>query len=120
MPEALHAYPNRPETKFLNGGAYDTGPTERCHVIATHVQMIGKEADRWEEEYFLGLGGDMPIDRKRPCVGGDNIRASARPWKPSARPKCPKPPVSIAGSWQRSSAGSKPLRGSRITSLRLR
>ena len=60
--EALHAYPNRPETKFLNGGAFDTGPTERCHAIATEVQMIGKEADRWEEEYFLGLGGDMPIE----------------------------------------------------------
>ena len=60
--KALLAYPNRPETKFLNGGAFDTGPTQRCHVIASEVKIIGKEADRWEEEYFLGLGGDMPIE----------------------------------------------------------
>jgi hypothetical protein len=60
--EVLQAYPNRAETKFLNGGAYDTGPTERRHVIGIDLKMIGKEADRWEEEYFLGLGRDMPIE----------------------------------------------------------
>jgi hypothetical protein len=60
--EVLLAYPNRAETKFLNGGAYDSGPTRRRHIVATAVQLIGKESDRWEEEYFLGLGGDMPIE----------------------------------------------------------
>ena len=60
--EVLIGYPNRAETKFLNGGAYDKGPTERRHVVTTTIHLIGKESDRWEEEYFLGLGGDMPIE----------------------------------------------------------
>lgn len=39
------------------------------HVRATEVRFIGKEADRWEEEYYLGLrSGDLSIN-----YGGDPV-----------------------------------------------
>jgi hypothetical protein len=55
--EVLVGYPHRAEAKFLNGRPFDTGVTERRHVIATAVEFIGKEADRWEEEFYLGMSG---------------------------------------------------------------
>jgi len=32
----------------------DSGPTRRRHVQATQINYIGKEANRWEEQFFLG------------------------------------------------------------------
>ncbi len=65
--EALADYPYRPEAKFRNGDAFETGRTERLYVNATEVRLIGKEADRWEEEYYLGLReGELAVD-----YGGD-------------------------------------------------
>jgi hypothetical protein len=55
--EVLVGYPHRAEAKFLNGRPFDTGVTERRHVMATAVEFIGKEADRWEEEFYLGMSG---------------------------------------------------------------
>ena len=52
--EALAQYHLRPEAKFLNGDFCDRGRTERRHVIATQIVHIGKEANKWEEHYFLG------------------------------------------------------------------
>jgi hypothetical protein len=46
---ALARYPVSPESKFLNGGPYDRGPTKRRHVEAIGIHYIGKEANRWEE-----------------------------------------------------------------------
>ena len=44
----------------------------RRHIVATAVEHIGKEANRWEEQYFLGLDlqaqteyGIAPGDRER-------------------------------------------------------
>jgi DNA-binding Xre family transcriptional regulator len=55
-------YPFRSEPKFLNGGGYDAGRTERRHVHACAVQFIGKEADRWEQEHIIGNQvGEMAI-----------------------------------------------------------
>ena len=68
--EALFEYPYRSEAKFLNGDAFDTGRTERLYVQASEVRFIGKEADRWEEEYYLGLrNGELAID-----YGGDPVQ----------------------------------------------
>jgi hypothetical protein len=50
----LAQYHLRPETKFLNGEYCDRGRTERRHVIATQLVHIGKEANKWEEQHFLG------------------------------------------------------------------
>jgi hypothetical protein len=52
----------RPEAKFLNGDFLDRGRTERRHVIATEIVHIGKEANRWEEQHFLGADEDAEIE----------------------------------------------------------
>ena len=60
--EALAQYHLRPEVKFLNGDFCDRGRTERRHVIATQIIHIGKEANKWEERYFLGEDEDAEIE----------------------------------------------------------
>ncbi len=53
--EALAQYHLHPEAKFHNGDYVDSGPTSRRHVLATAPEHIGKEANRWEEQFHLGL-----------------------------------------------------------------
>jgi DNA polymerase family B len=60
--EALAQYHLRPESKFLNGDFFDRGRTERRHVIALQILHIGKEANRWEERYFLGPDDEAEIE----------------------------------------------------------
>lgn len=52
--ECLGQYHLHPEAKFANGKYTDVGRTERRHVHANGVEHIGKEANRWEERFFLG------------------------------------------------------------------
>jgi hypothetical protein len=52
----------RPEAKFLNGDFFDRGRTERRHVIAVQILYIGKEANKWEEQYFLGPDDEAEIE----------------------------------------------------------
>jgi DNA-binding Xre family transcriptional regulator len=56
--QALAQYHLSPEMKFENGDRADIGKTRRRHVHATYVTLIGKEADKWEEQFFLGLNED--------------------------------------------------------------
>jgi hypothetical protein len=44
--ECLADYHLSPESKFENGDYHDRGRTERRHVIATDVVLIGKEANQ--------------------------------------------------------------------------
>jgi len=60
--EALAQYHLRPEAKFLNGEHNDRGRTERRHVIATQLVPIGKKANRWEEQHFLGTDDEAEIE----------------------------------------------------------
>jgi hypothetical protein len=60
--EALAQYHLRPEAKFLNGDFFDRGRTERRHVIALQILHIGKEANKWEEQYFLGSDDEAEIE----------------------------------------------------------
>ena len=60
--EALAQYHLRPEAKFLNGDFCDRGRTERRHGIATQLVHIGKEANKWEEQHFLGEDEDAEIE----------------------------------------------------------
>jgi hypothetical protein len=60
--QALAQYPLRPEAKFENGDYLDRGPTRRRHVQATQVNYFGKEANRWEEQFFLGMDEDAAIE----------------------------------------------------------
>jgi hypothetical protein len=56
--EMLFDYPHRQESKFRNSEAFQRGVTEPRHVIASEVHYIGKEADRWEEDFLIGTGFD--------------------------------------------------------------
>lgn len=57
--DALAHYHLHPEDKFLNGDYWDSGRTERRHVIATGVRLIGKEANKWEENAISGQDEDV-------------------------------------------------------------
>jgi DNA-binding transcriptional regulator YdaS (Cro superfamily) len=60
--DALAQYHLSPETKFLNGDYLDRGPTRRRHVEVIDINHIGKEANRWEEQYFLGFDPNEQIE----------------------------------------------------------
>jgi hypothetical protein len=49
-------------SKFLKGDFFDRGRTERRHVVAVQILHIGKEANRWEEQYFLGPDDEAEIE----------------------------------------------------------
>jgi plasmid maintenance system antidote protein VapI len=59
--EALCDYHLHPEAKFLNADLFDRGHTVRQPVRATGVELIGKEANRWEEQFFLGQDEDAQV-----------------------------------------------------------
>jgi hypothetical protein len=75
--EALTQYHLRPEAKFLNGDFFDCGRTERRHVIAVQILHIGKEANKWEEQYFLGPDDEAEIEYG-PCQSTDDLDLSLR------------------------------------------
>ena len=60
--EALTQYHLHPESKFLNGEPFDQGPTRRRHVQVTVVHHIGKEANRWEQQFYLGVDEGEQIE----------------------------------------------------------
>lgn len=60
--QALAQYHLHPESKFLNGDYLDRGPTRRRHVQAFAINHIGKEANHWEEQYFLGFDTEEQIE----------------------------------------------------------
>ncbi len=57
--DALADYHLNTESKFSNAGRFDSGRTERRHVEALSVIYIGKEADRLEEAFYLGVDTDI-------------------------------------------------------------
>jgi hypothetical protein len=59
--EVLAQYHLHPESKFLDGDFTDRGPTRRRHIQATSITYIGKEANRWEEQFFVGLDEEAVI-----------------------------------------------------------
>ena len=70
--QALANYHRHPESKFLDARYADAGPTLRRHVEATAVVYIGKEANLWEEQSYVGYDteaeityGTTPEDRRR-------------------------------------------------------
>ncbi len=58
---ALAQYHLQPESKFENADQLDQGITRRRHIKAIGIAQIGKEANRWEEQYYLGLEADAQI-----------------------------------------------------------
>jgi hypothetical protein len=59
--EVLSDYHLHAEAKFLNGEPFDRGRTQRQPVRATAIELIGKEANRWEEQFYLGEDEDAQI-----------------------------------------------------------
>lgn len=55
--EALAQYHLSPESKFLGGEFMDRGRTERRHVLAAAIRLIGKESNRVDEVAPVGLDG---------------------------------------------------------------
>jgi hypothetical protein len=60
--EALVQYHLHPEAKFHNGDYLDSGVASRRHIVATAVEHIGKEANRWE------VRDQSAARRSRACV----------------------------------------------------
>jgi hypothetical protein len=60
--EALAQYHLSPESKFLNGDFTDRGRTERRHVRVAAIIHIGKEADKWEEQFYTGFDQEAQIE----------------------------------------------------------
>lgn len=59
--QALAQYHLHPETKFANGDYLETGPTGRRHIQVVSIDRIGKEANRWEEQLYLGNDPEAQI-----------------------------------------------------------
>jgi hypothetical protein len=76
--EALAQYHLHPESKFLDGDYTDKGATRRRHVRPTGIIYIGKEADRWEEQFFLGADEDAEVSYGAdPTINADDLAAIA-------------------------------------------
>lgn len=52
--DVLATYHLRPEHKFRNGAHTDCGITQRQHITPKTVRNIGKESNRWVEQFHLG------------------------------------------------------------------
>lgn len=57
----MNQYHLHPETKFQNGDYLDCGFTERRHVLTVGIEHIGKEANRLEEQWFLGADDEAQV-----------------------------------------------------------
>lgn len=57
----LAQYHLQPESKFSNGDYIDRGTTRRRHIRVSGVELIGKEANRWEEQDHLGIFDDAEV-----------------------------------------------------------
>jgi len=72
----LARYHLHPEDKFLNGDYLDTGLTRRRHVIVRGLDFIGKEANRWEEQFFTGPVDSAEAKYGYSPVGHPPVRAA--------------------------------------------
>jgi len=59
--QALAQYHLHPEDKFLNGDSRDRGVTQRRHIYVTGIEYIGKESNKWEDQYYFGFDADDEI-----------------------------------------------------------
>jgi len=73
--EALSSYHLHPEAKFLNGDYVDRGRTVRRHIHVAGVRYIGKEANRWEEQFYLGYDPETQTEYGMDEKSGAEFRA---------------------------------------------
>jgi DNA polymerase family B len=60
--ESLVRFHLHPESKFLHGNYLDCGFTQRRQLNVTAVEHIGKESNRWEEQFRLGESLDTQAE----------------------------------------------------------
>jgi hypothetical protein len=60
--QVLAQYHLHPESKFLNGAHLDRGVTLRRSVHVAGIRHIGKEANNWERQFYLGFAEEEQID----------------------------------------------------------
>jgi hypothetical protein len=86
--QVLAQYHLQPEAKFENGDYLDRGPTRRRHIHAVAVAHIGKEANRWEEQLYLGEDPEAQIDYGASPEAKERLRGSvlelSRPFTAAA------------------------------------
>jgi len=73
--DVLAHYHLHSESKFHNGELFDRGVTERFHIDVIDVEYIGKEANRWEEQFFLGEVPEAQIQYGRHPDGHQRLLA---------------------------------------------
>lgn len=73
--DALAQYPLRPEAKFQNADYADCGETKRRHVSAAAVVHIGKEANRWEEQSYIGADPEAEVTYGAPAQEREAVLA---------------------------------------------
>ena len=71
--EALGQYHLHPEDKFLNGNFLDRGTTVRRHIHVVDIEYIGKESNKWEDQYYLGFNPDEEIRYGAKPVSPDEV-----------------------------------------------
>jgi hypothetical protein len=59
--QVLAQYHLHPDPKFQGADYLDSGITERRHIEASGFEYIGKEANRWEEQFYLGENPEAQI-----------------------------------------------------------
>lgn len=92
--QALAQYHLRPESKFLNADFAERGTTLRRHVLVTGIRHIGKEANRWEEQFFVGLDRGATPDYGSSAA---NLAALAEELRSIAATLGRKPVVGMTG-----------------------
>ncbi len=59
--QALAQYHLHPEDKFQNADSLDRGITVRRHIRVAGIEYIGKESNKWEDQYYFGFDADEEI-----------------------------------------------------------
>jgi hypothetical protein len=69
--QVLAQYHLHPDPKFAGADYLDSGVTERRHIEASGIQYIGKEANRWEEQFYLGENPEAQLVYANPAANAE-------------------------------------------------
>ena len=85
--QCLAQYHLHPEDKFHYADYLDRGIVQRRHIQVTVIEHIGKEANRWEEQLYLGENPEAQIEYGVSPEQKERIRGSTltlcRPFGPA-------------------------------------
>lgn len=85
--QCLAQYHIHPEDKFHYADYLDRGIVQRRHIQAVAIEHIGKEANRWEEQLYLGENPEAQIEYGVSPEQKERVRGSTltlcRPFGPA-------------------------------------